>query len=106
MVLETNGDGVADYVVGIDNDAPRRGDFRVWVTELATGDTDERLEGPYGFPVEFRHPDEQRTGDPPVTPQMVFSFLPGSSPPGVARGAARFYAWASVTEGDEVVVSL
>jgi hypothetical protein len=34
---------------------------------------------------------------------MVFTFLPGSAPPGVAGGAASFYAWASVTEGDEVV---
>jgi hypothetical protein len=103
LVLETNGDGVADVVVGIDNDAPRRGDFRVWVTDLATGDTEEQLGPPYGFPVEFLHPDEHRPEDGPMTPQMVFTFLPGSSPPGVAGGAARFYAWASVTEGDEVV---
>ena len=34
---------------------------------------------------------------------MLFTFLPGSTPPGVAGGAASFYAWASVTEGDEVV---
>ena len=33
-----------------------------------------------------------------MTPQMVFTFLPGSSPPGVVGGMARFYAWASVTE--------
>jgi hypothetical protein len=103
LVLETNGDGVADYVVGIDNDAPRRGDFRVWVTDLATGATDEQLGPPYGFPVEFSHPDEHRPGDLPSTAQMVFTFLPGSSPPGVAGGTVRFYAWASVTEGGEVV---
>jgi len=34
---------------------------------------------------------------------MLFTFLPGSTPPGVAGGAASFFAWASVTEGDEVV---
>lgn len=101
LVLETNGDGAADYVVGIDNDAPRRGDYRVWVTNLATGDTDEQLGPPYGFPVEFAHPDEHRPGDPPGPPQMVFTFLPGSAPLGVAAG--RVYAWASVTQGDEVV---
>lgn len=102
LVLETNGDGVADYVVGIDNDAPRRGDLRVWVTDLATGDTDEHVGAPYGLPVEFSHPGEQFRGDPLVTPQMEFVFIPGTSPPGVTRGT-RFYAWASVTEGDEVV---
>ena len=59
LTLEINGDGVASPP-GIDNDAPRRGDFRVWVTDLATGDTDEQLGPPYGFPVEFSHPDEHR----------------------------------------------
>ena len=50
LTLEINGDGVADYVVGIDNDAPRRGDFRVWVTDLAT-DTDEQpLDRRMAFP--------------------------------------------------------
>ena len=100
VLFETNGDGVADYVVGIDNDAPRRGDFRVWVTDLATGATDEHVGAPYGLPVEFSHPNERFPGDP--SPQMSFVFIPGTSPPGVTRGT-RFYAWASVTEGDEVV---
>ncbi len=103
LVLETNDDGVADYVVGINNVAPQRSHFRVWVTDLATGHTDEQLGPPYGFPVEFAHPNELQAGDPSRPPQMVFTFLPGSAPPGVAGGAASFYAWASVTEGDEVV---
>ncbi len=30
LALETTGDGVADYVVGVDNNVPRPGDFRVW----------------------------------------------------------------------------
>ena len=102
LVLETNGDGVADYVVGIDNDAPDRGDFRVWVTDLATGDSDEQLGSPYGFPVEFSHPDEHQPEDGPRPPTMTFTFLPGSRPPGV-DGATRFYAWASVEEDGEVV---
>jgi hypothetical protein len=49
LVLDTTGDGVADYVVGIDNDAPDREDFRVWVSDLATGETDERI-GPLTAP--------------------------------------------------------
>lgn len=100
LVLETNGDGVADYVVGIE-DAPHRGDYRVWVTDLATGVTDEQLGPPYGFPVEFSHPDEHGPEDGPMTPQMVFTFI-GGAPPGV-DGNTRFYAWASVEEDGDVV---
>ncbi len=36
LLTDTNADGTADYLVGIDNDAPERGDFHVWVTDLAT----------------------------------------------------------------------
>ena len=102
LVLDGDGDGVADYVVGIDDDAPRRGDFRVWVTNLASGETETQLGPPYGFPVEFAHPDERQPGDMPGAPTMTFTFLPGSNPPGVG-GDVRFYAWASVTDGDDVV---
>ena len=44
LVFETTGDGRADYVVGISNDAPVRGDFRVWVTDLASGETREQVD--------------------------------------------------------------
>ena len=53
LVFETTGDGRADYVVGINNDAPGRGDFRVWVTDLATGETEEQVGPPYGFRSSF-----------------------------------------------------
>ena len=109
VVLDTNGDRVGDYEFGINNDAPERGDFRVWVTDLAAGRTDERVEGPYGMPVEFVHPDElDRDGmvGQPSPPSMGFTFL--SLGPTGPRGEVpfeewRFYVWATVTEDGEVV---
>jgi hypothetical protein len=100
LVLETTGDGVADYEVGIDNDAPEQGTFHIWVTDLATGETDEQVGPPYGFPIEFGHPDEMDAGR-----TMVFTFLPGQAPADFNMGTVRFYAWASATNGDEVLAS-
>jgi hypothetical protein len=105
LVLDTTGDAVADYVVGINNDAPTAGDYRVWVTDLASGETDEQVGAPYGFPVEFSHPDEQRRAPPPGDerpPTMLLTFLDGG-PPGLDMGTTRFYAWASVTTAGDVV---
>ena len=97
LVFETTGDGVADYVVGIDNNAPERGDFHVWVTDLATGETDEQIGPPHGFPIEFSHPDERGSG-----PSMVFTFLPGSAPEDFNPETVRFYAWAAASRGGEI----
>jgi len=102
LVLETTGDGIADYVVGINNDAPRPGDFRVWVTALATGHTEEQVGAPYGFPIEFSHPDERRPGHAP-RPRVYFTFLGGSAPQDLNASSVRFYAWASVAEAGKVV---
>lgn len=103
LVFETTGDGVADHVVGINNDASRRGDFRVWVTNVATGETEEQIGAPYGFPVEFSHPDEAQPGEAALGPAtVVFTFIGGSSPSGLTT-TSPFYAWASITAGDEVV---
>ena len=96
LTFETTGDAVADYVVGISNQACEAGDFRVWVTDLATGETTEQLGPPYGFPVEFAHPDEGEGAG------MLFTFLPGSAVGGIDLGTP-FYAWASVEEDGEVV---
>jgi hypothetical protein len=100
LVFETTGDGIADYVVGIDNDAPEQGDFHVWVTNLATGETDEQIGPPYGFPIEFSHPDEDRSGEFPA-PTVTFTFLGGSAPADL-KNPTRFYAWASASRGGEV----
>jgi hypothetical protein len=96
LAFETTGDGAADYVVGISNDGSTPGDFLVWVTDLATGTTEEQDGPPYGFPVEFAHPDEGGGAG------MLFTFLGGSRPPGVTLSTP-FYAWTSVEEDGEVV---
>jgi hypothetical protein len=98
LVLDTTGDGAADYLIGIDNDTPNPGDFHVWVTALATGQTDVQIGPPYGFPIEFGHPDEQGTG-----PTVTLTFLPLSAPEDLDVRTVRFYAWASVTRDGEVL---
>jgi hypothetical protein len=102
LTFETTGDDDPDYVVGISNEASRAGEYRVWVTDLATGETDEQDGPPYGLPVEFAHPDERSAEEMPE-PEMVFTFLGGTRPPGVSL-RTRFYAWASLEE-DGVVVA-
>ena len=97
FVFETSGDDIADYLVAINNDAPERGDFRVWVTDLAAETTEEQVGPPYGLPVDFSHPDEH----PRQLPTMDFYFI-GSPPWGRDPQTARYYAWASVTSGPDV----
>jgi hypothetical protein len=102
LTFDTTGDGAADYVVGISNEAPQAGDFRVWVTDLATGETEEQSGPPYGYPIEFSHPDEAGPEDDPTQPGMVFTFLAGSAVGGI-NSTTMFYAWASVEEDGRVV---
>jgi hypothetical protein len=110
LVFETTGDGVADYVVGINNEAPKAGDFRVWVTRLATGVREQQVGAPYGYPVEFSHPDERAADPEHASPTMTFTFLSGSAPWAWYGGQGdlpgedvRFYVWASVTSGSDVI---
>jgi hypothetical protein len=105
LVLDTGGDGIADYVVGIENNASEPGDFHVWVTDLASGETGEQFGPPYGIPVEFSHPDEAQPGDyPPNHPAtMVFTFLGSSAPAGLGLGTTQFYVWTSTTTDGEVI---
>jgi hypothetical protein len=111
LVLDTTRDGVPDYLVGIedyptppgdvlagDQDSPRH-TRRVWVTDLATGETDEQIGPPYGFPIEFVFPRERDGTDA----RMVFTFIPGSEPDDMVRRSVRIYAWASLTRDGEVV---
>lgn len=102
LVLDTTGDGAADYVIGIDNDAPVRGDFHVWVTDLATGDTTDQIGPPYGYPVEFAHPSEEQAPSIGGSPAMVFTFLPPSAPASLDPATVRFYAWTSATRNGVV----
>ena len=93
LVFDTNADGAADYEVGIANDSPRQGKFRAWVTDLATGETDEQIDFPYGYPIEFRWPGE----DDPSYP-IILTFLNRSAAPAdLDLNTVRFYAWTSAT---------
>jgi hypothetical protein len=99
LAFETTGDGAPDYVVGLSAEGFGSGDYLVWVTDLATGVTEEQDGPPYGFPIEFATPEEHSgLGAPPT---MLFTFL-GNAPPGVTLSTP-FYAWASVEEAGEVV---
>jgi len=98
LVLDTDGDGAADFLVGLNNDAPKKGEFHTWVTDLATGTTDESFGPPYGFPVEFAHPDEAGTSG-----GVLLTFL--KAPHGMDPRTVRFYAWAAETQGPDVVAS-
>jgi hypothetical protein len=104
LVLDTTRDGAPDYLVGIEDypmppgdvrDSPRR----AWVTDLATGETDEQIGPPYGLPIKFLFPRERHGTDA----RMVFTFIPGSEPEDMVRRSVRFYAWASLTDDGEVV---
>ena len=104
FVIDTNGDGVADYVVGIDNDADAPA-VRVWLTDLATGETNENATGPYGDPFDFATSleGEPVAGDPPRTPGGSF-FNVGFAPAELFDfETSLFYAWSSLTEDGEVV---
>jgi hypothetical protein len=104
FVMDTNADGVADYVVGIDNDADAPA-VRVWLTNLATGETDENSTGPYGDPFDFSTTLEGDpvAGDPPRPPGASF-FNVGFAPPELFDfETTRFYAWTSLTEDGGVL---
>ena len=106
VVVDADGDRDPDCHIGINNDARQPGRdkedripvYRVWVTNLRYGATDERVGPPYGMPVEFGHP-----GDRGGRRAMGFGFLwhrPGPCDP--FEPTATFYAYASLTEGGEV----
>jgi hypothetical protein len=109
LVFETTGDDIADYVLGINNDAPTAGGFRTWVTNLATNQTQEQVGPPYGRPFDFSHPNEQEHESRNAV--MKFFFLgptpwptnPGPNSP-FRPPVARWYAWASVRNGTDVAV--
>ena len=103
-MFDTTRDGVADYVVGIDNDAPKPGEYHTWVTDLATGETDEGIEPPYGFPGDFGYPDDQKK-DPAGPSTATFAFLRGSKLGDPNLVGARWYAWTSVSRDGEILAN-
>ncbi len=87
VVLDINADGAPDYVAGISSDAPRRGDVRAWLTNLATGETDETVNAPDGDLTMFS-----------LEENMVGSTLLNGSPvPGLDPDTVRTYVWTYAT---------
>lgn len=99
LVLDTNGDGVPDVRVGMDNmPATVEIGHRAWRTELDTGRTMSATGAPYGL-----------VGD-----RYVDTFFPGEETGNVAEfnvglrpeePTFRFYAWASLIEDGRVVAT-
>ena len=98
LVIDAEEDGDADCHIGISNDTPKAGDYRVWVTNLATGVTEERVGGPYGVPIDFSHPDE---GGGSRTMTFFFLFGAGDNPCDLYIPSS-YYAYASLTEAGQV----
>lgn len=101
VVVDSDGDRLADCRIGISTDAPTPGDLRVWVTDLPTGDTAEQIGPPYGVPIEFFHPAEGEDPGAVGTRNRTISFffLAGGRPVRCEQGpSASFYAYAVVID--------
>jgi hypothetical protein len=98
LVFDTTGDGEADIVVGLSNEGLRPGDYRAWLTDLTTGETDDRVGPPDGLPFDFVHPDDVG-GD--LSRRQV-SFFSIRTPSGEITRATPFYGWALVTRGEAI----
>lgn len=103
LAFETTGDDVPDYIVGISNHAAYSPNPRVWVTDLATGATEEQIRGPYGILVDFVHPDGPLPPEWPDEAQRTVQLWFNGPPPWGIDTEARFYAWASLAEDGKVV---
>ena len=99
LVFDTTGDGEADIVVGLSNEGLRPGDYRAWLTDLATGETDDRVGPPDDLPFDFVHPEEGR-GEQSRRRVSFFSIRTSS---GEITHATPFYGWALVTRGGAAV---
>jgi hypothetical protein len=99
LVFDTDRDGAADCQLGINTDAPKPGQLRVWVKNLTTGVTDERVGGPYGVPFDFVHPSESAAE--PSRDLKIF-FLSGAPKPCIFPDTTVLYAYASVIDNGQV----
>lgn len=109
LVLETTGDGVADYRLGIENAAAGR--FRLWVTDLHSGNTragvfggdlgSVRLGDGYAFG-DALHPAEVDSRDSWAQLIIQWSSVLGRQP--AARETILFYTWSSAIFPDGAVV--
>ena len=98
LVLDTNGDGLPDVRLGIDNMPVSEQGHRAWRTELHTGRTTSAAGAPYGL----------------VGGRYVDTWFPGEETGNVAEFSVglleeepifRFYAWASLIQDGRVVAT-
>ena len=103
VVVDTDGDLVADCQLALSSDAPRGG-YRVLVKNVRTGEKDERVGPPYGFPFEFGFPvDGPNFPLGRASPSVFIEFLGEWQPPCKPRnGRIHWYAYASLTEDGRV----
>lgn len=98
IVVDTDGDRVADCQLAVSNDAAGRGSFRVLLQNVHTGKRDERRGPPYGYPFEFGFPNQ----DGPSA-AVFFEFLGAwQRPCQPPQGRLHWYAYSSLTEGGRV----
>lgn len=100
VVVDSDGDRVADCRIGISTDAPTPGDFRVWVTDLRAGTTVEQIGPPYGIPIDFFHPAEREDPTVESMSRTISLFFLGATPGArceLGTGAS-FYAYAVVMD--------
>ena len=101
VVVDSDGDRLADCHIAISTDAPRPGDMRVWVTDLRTDVTSEQIGPPYGYPIDFAHPAsrEDSEGAGAAARTVTLFFLSGEGMSCEPFGAsAAFYTYAVVLE--------
>jgi heat shock protein HslJ len=108
VVLDTNGDGIADVRIGMDN-LPDRGGHRAWRTDLGSGLTHASAGPPYGsvratgevpesIGLDTYYPDESAFGGPNADASLWYGLQSGED-------TIRFYAWASVIEAGRVIAT-
>lgn len=105
LVFDADRDGAADYVVGLSNETPARGQFRVWLTDLESGETVEQIGPPYGFPIEFAYAAEETVPPGDEAMSVALTFLGGSAPDDLSTESAPFYAWSSASRDGVVLAS-
>ena len=98
LVLDTNGDGVPDVRLGMDNMPVTEPGHRAWRTELDSGRTGSEAGAPYGL-VGGRYVDTYFPGEFTGDLAKIHVGLRAEEP------TFRFYAWASLIEDGRVVAT-
>lgn len=106
IVVDGDGDRVADCRIGLSGDARVPGEIRTWITNLRTGEFLDSDGPPYGKPVDFRHPHDIDVNPMSEDATLVSFFFPLRSilPCEGWRGTGGYYAWAAFAE-ERVVTS-